>query len=126
MLLLVSFLPVPTRLFADYIGNNRPERVAATIYGASLFLALGALLIPWRYAVREGLVRPDARDEEVQLLTRRLTPGLAAYVTLIVALLFVPVVAVGGYLAIALYYIIPFKHPYIIALRRKRRRRPRP
>jgi uncharacterized membrane protein len=125
VLLLVSFLPLPTRLFADYIGNG-PERVAATIYGGSLFMALAALLILWRYAVRERLVRPDARGEEIQLLTKRLTPGLAAYVVLIVAGLFVPVVAVGGYLAIALYYVIPFKHPYIIALRRKRDRRPRP
>ena len=52
-------------------------------------------------------MRPDAADEEVQLLTQRLTPGLAAYLILIVSGLFLPIVAVSGYLAIALYYIIP-------------------
>ena len=122
VLLLVSFLPLPTRLFASYIGKNGPERVAATIYGACLLLTLMLLLILWRYSVRERLVRPDARDEEIQLLTRRLTPGLFAYVALIVVGLWVPVVAVGGYLAIALYYIFPFKRPYIIALPRRRKR----
>jgi hypothetical protein len=104
--------------------RHGPERVAATVYGACLLLTLTLLLILWRYSVRERLVRPDAGDEEVQLLTRRLTPGLFAYVALIVVGLWVPVVAVGGYLAIALYYIFPFKHSYIIALPRRRQRRP--
>jgi hypothetical protein len=39
------------------------------------------------------------------------TPGLFAYVALIVVGLWVPVVAIGGYLAIALYYIFLFKYP---------------
>ena len=41
------------------------------------------------------------------MLTQRLTPGLAGYVGLIVAGLFFPIIAVIGYLAIAVYYIIP-------------------
>jgi TMEM175 potassium channel family protein len=119
VLLLVSFLPLPTRLFASYIGKNPPERVAATIYGGCLLLTLTLLMILWRHSVRERLVRPDAGDEEIQLLTRRLTPGLFAYVALIVVGLWFPFVAVGGYLAIALYYIFPFKHPLSIALPRR-------
>jgi hypothetical protein len=55
------------------------------------------------------MVRPDAADEEVQLLTKRLTPGLATYVILIIAGLFIPIIAVIGYIGIALYYIIPFR-----------------
>ena len=74
LLLLIAFLPFPTRLFADYIGQDRPERVAATIYGISLLLSSTLLWVLWRYAVHAGLVRPDAADEEVQLLTQRLTP----------------------------------------------------
>jgi uncharacterized membrane protein len=109
LLLVVSFLPFPTRLFADYIGQDSAERVAVTIYGANLLLASTLLLVLWRYAVRERLVRPDAADEEIQLLTQRLTPGLASYLVLIVAGLFYPIVAVVGYLAIALYYITPFR-----------------
>ena len=33
-------------------------------------------------------MRPDAADEEIQLLTQRLTPGLAGYLVLIIAGLF--------------------------------------
>jgi hypothetical protein len=44
-----------------------------------------------------------------QLLTQRLTPGLAGYLVLIVAGLFVPIVAVFGYFAIAIFYIIPLR-----------------
>lgn len=71
LLLLVSFLPLPTRLFADYIGQDAPERVAATCFGASLLLATTVLRVLWGYAVREQLVRPDAADEEIQLIPFR-------------------------------------------------------
>ena len=109
LLLLIAFLPFPTRLFADYIGKNQPERVASTIYGISLLLSSTLLWVLWRYALHARLVRPDAADEDIQFLTQRLTPGLGGYVILIVAGLFVPVIAVAGYLAIALYYVIPFR-----------------
>ena len=108
-LLFVSFLPFPTRLFADFIERDSPERVAVTIYGISLLLTATLLMTLWRYAQRAGLVRPDADDQEIQLLTQRLTPGLAGYLILIVAGLFVPIVAVFGYFAIAIFYIIPFR-----------------
>jgi uncharacterized membrane protein len=110
LLLFVSFLPFPTRLFADYIGHDNLERVAGTFYGITLLLCSALLLALWRYAVRKGLVRPDADDEEIELLTQRLTPGLAGYLVLIVAGLFVPIVAVIGYLAVALFFIIPTRH----------------
>ena len=66
-------------------------------------------------------MRPDAADEEIRLLTRRLTPGLAGYAVLIAAGLFIPVVAVIGYLAVALFYIIPFRGSGSIPFRRQRR-----
>ena len=75
LLLVISFVPFPTRLFADFIGEDSPERVAVTIYGITLLLASTLLLVLWRYALGTGLVRPDAADEEIQLLTQRLTPA---------------------------------------------------
>jgi uncharacterized membrane protein len=123
LLLFVAFLPFPTRLFAGYIGEDNPERVAATIYGITLLLTLTLLWALWRYALRGKLVRPDADDEEIQLLTQRLTPGLGGYLVLIIAGLFVPVIAVIGYLAIALFYILPIRRrQWAVPFRRSMRR----
>ena len=123
LLLVVSFLPFPTRLLADYIGQDSPERVAVTFYGISLLLATTLLMVLWRYAVRAHLVRPDAADEEIQLLTERLTPGLAGYLVLIISGLFLPILAVIGYLAIALYYIVPSRRLSAGFLPRRRKAR---
>ncbi len=109
LLLVVSFLPFPTRLLAEYVNENGAERVAVTIYGVNLLLASVLVSVLWRYAVRERLVRPDASDTDVQMLTHRLTPGLAGYLVLIALGLFLPVVAVIGYLAIAVFFILPIR-----------------
>jgi uncharacterized membrane protein len=121
LLLFVSFLPFPTRLVAEFIHQDKAERVAVTFYGIVLLLSSVLLQVLWRYAVRAHLVRPDTADEEVELLTERLTPGLGAYVVLIVSGLFLPIIAVVGFLGIALYYIIPFRRLSASILPRTRR-----
>ena len=65
----------------------------------------------------ERLIRRDISDSDVKMLTRRLTPGLAGYVLMIVLGLFLPVAAVLGYLIIAVYVILPLG-----ALRRRGQR----
>jgi uncharacterized membrane protein len=109
LLLFVSFLPFPTRLLSEYITIDRAERVAVTFYGLTLLVAGALLSLLWRYALHARLVRPNAGDEEITLLTHRLTPGLGAYVLLIIVGLFRPVVAVIGYLVIALFFLIPMR-----------------
>lgn len=108
LLLVVAFLPFPTRVLAEYSGEADAGRIATTVYGINLFLTSVVMSVLWRYAVRERLVRPDAADDDVRTLTRRLTPGLAGYLAMIAVGLFLPVVAVLGYLAIAVYIIVPF------------------
>jgi uncharacterized membrane protein len=117
LLLFVSFLPFPTRLVSEYVTTDHAERVAATFYGLTLLIAGAILSLLWRYALHAHLVRPDADDEEITLLTHRLTPGLAGYAVLIVVGLFVPVAAVVGYLVIALFFLLP------VHLRPRRRQR---
>ena len=80
--LVVAFLPFSTRLLSEYIHERHAEKVAATLYGITLLLVSTLVSVLWRYAVRSGLVRPDSADEEVQTMTRHLTPGLAGYVVL--------------------------------------------
>ena len=100
LLMVVSFLPFPTKLLAEYIREDRPERVAATIYGLNLFLTSGLLWLVWRYAVREKLIR-SISDTGVKTITKKLRPALAAYIVMILLWLFLPLAAVIGYLIIA-------------------------
>ncbi len=109
LLMLVSFLSFPTKLVGEYIRAEGSERVAVTLFGSNLLLIAAGLFILWRHAVKTSLVRPDAADDEVQILTDRLTPGLAGYLVLIALGLFLPLVAVFGYLAVALILILPFR-----------------
>lgn len=108
LLFSVAFLPFPTSILTEYLGENQAERVAATIYGVNLLLTAVATSLMWRYAVRAQLVRPDAADEEIQMLNQRLNPSLIGYAVMILLGLLLPLVAIAGYLAIALYLILPF------------------
>lgn len=76
---------------------------------------MGAL---WRYALRERLVGADA-NADTAMLSKQLTPSLVGYVVMLLLGLFLPVLAVLGYLAIAVYIIMPFH-----AFRALRHRRP--
>jgi uncharacterized membrane protein len=107
LLMVVSFLPFPTRLLAEYIGEPDAARVASTVYGVNLLLTSVLTSVLWRYAVREGLVRDDIAEGEVRALTTQLTPSMAGYAVMIVLGLFFPVVAVVGYLVIAVLIILP-------------------
>jgi uncharacterized membrane protein len=57
-LLVVAFLPFPTRLVADALGNTDAERVTVTIYGLTLLVirVLGSGLAA--YAQREHQYSP--------------------------------------------------------------------
>ena len=109
LLLAVSFLPFPTRLLAEHIQSTEAERVAATIYGITLLLALTMVSVLWRYARHADLVRETIGDEELQYLTNRLTPGLAGYGVLLLLGLVLPRAAVFGYFAIALFFLLPIR-----------------
>ncbi|MGV0873485.1 TMEM175 family protein [Mycolicibacterium sp. XJ879] len=107
LLMVVSFLPFPTGLVAEHINMHDAERVATTVYGMNLLLASSLLGALWRYAVRSRLIRADTTDAEVTALSKQFVPSLAGYVVMLVVGLFVPLLAVLGYLAIAVYIILP-------------------
>ena len=81
------------------------------VCGTSLLLTLVMVSLVWRYVVRSRLVRPELDDEAARTLTVRLTPTLGGYELMIVVGLFLPVVAVLGYLAIAVFILVPFSAP---------------
>ncbi|MGB4777795.1 TMEM175 family protein [Microbacterium sp.] len=127
VLLLVSFMPYPTRFLSTFIESDHPEQVAVTIYGITVLLLVGLLYLLWWYADREGHFDSGAAEEELGVFTRRMVPGIATYVVLIVVAWFLPLVAVFGYAAIACYFIVPFRARLVrrVGATSTSRRRPR-
>ncbi|MBY5163628.1 TMEM175 family protein [Salsipaludibacter albus] len=109
LLLVVSFLTFPTSLVGEAVRAEDAERVATTIFGLNLFLVAVITALMWRHARHHGLVRDDVSDDEAAVLTQRLTPSLWGYLALIAVGLFLPVVAVIGYLAIGLVLLLPVR-----------------
>ena len=109
VLLVVAFLPFPTRLVADSLNNEGAERVAVTFYGLTLLAihVLGSALDA--YARRKHLYSPQADDDEIQAPRRKLLPVVIGYVIAILIGLVFPLVAVVLYCGIAVYLIVPFR-----------------
>ena len=109
LLMAVALLPFPTGLLAEHIAEAEARRVAVTVYGLTLLASVALVAALWRYALSRRLIDPAAPDTDIRLLTRRLDPGLAGYVALIVLGLFLPIVAVFGYLLIAVNILVPIR-----------------
>jgi len=106
LLLVVAFLPFPTRLVAESLHHEGSERVFVTMYGLVLLAMriLGFALDA--YARHEHLYSPSEEGEQQQNEPRELLPVLGGYVIAILIGLAPPTVAVAGYFAVALYMIL--------------------
>ena len=121
VLLVVAFLPFPTRLVADALHEGADaERVAVTVYGLTLLAIrlLGAALAA--YARREHLYSPQGDGDEVEDPQRKLLPVVIGYVIAILIGLVLPWLAVALYFGIAVYLIVPFREVARLLFRRPR------
>jgi uncharacterized membrane protein len=109
LLLVVAFLPFPTRLVSDALHDLHGERVFVTIYGLTLLAIriLGAALD--EYAKRERLYSPQPERVQPRGTQRSLLAVVALYVTAILIGLAAPAVAVALYFGIAVYLVVPFR-----------------
>ena len=109
LLLVVAFLPFPTRLLAEGRGDVDAERVAVTMYGLTLLAIhlLGYALDV--YARREGLFAPRGESAELQREERKLLPAVIGYVLAIFIGLAFPRAAIAVYLGLAVYLVVPFR-----------------
>jgi uncharacterized membrane protein len=108
VLLLAAFLPFPTKLVGEFIGERDPEQVAVLFYGIVLLLLDLSMVLFARYAVEDRrLVKPEVSDERLRDVTAPIS--LAFYgVAMLIGALF-PTIGVALYLAIAVYVGIPGK-----------------
>jgi len=102
LLMVVAFLPFPTKLMAEVIESTSAERAAVLFYGATL-LAISAIITAiGRYVMRHSdLLAEGVQREEIKSVTARATPSVAFYGLLLALAVLVPQIAVFGLLAVA-------------------------
>ena len=100
LLFFVSVLPFPTKMLAEYMRDFGPERIAVTIYGLNLLAMSAMTSVVWRHAVGERML-DEHPQEEVQEVTKKLTPSLGFYAAAIAIGLLEPRLAVFLYLGIS-------------------------
>jgi TMEM175 potassium channel family protein len=103
LLMLVSFIPFPSKLVAEAIDTTTDTERAAVIFFGLVLLAISVTTSAlWRYVARHGdLLEPGVTDEEVRAMTRVTTPSMGFYVVVVLLAILAPQVAAFGYLLIA-------------------------
>ncbi len=106
-LMMVSFLPFPTRLVAEAINEAEAERAAVVFYGLVLLAisAIGAAL--WRAAAHSPeLLEDEVSPEAVARIARAAAPSLGFYTVVILVAILLPQIAAFGYLVIAVIAVL--------------------
>jgi TMEM175 potassium channel family protein len=107
VLLLAGFVPFPTRLLSEFIGERDPERVAAVFYGLTLLALALALTAFVRYAAEHRrLVKDEVSADAVEAALLH-SPSFILYGIGIAVSLLLPSVGVALYLASAIYRGLP-------------------
>ena len=116
----VAFMPIPTAILGDWIGNPQNQVVAAVFYGAASIVGGLAFNVVWWYGAYAGkLTAPSLTERERRAHT--IAWGIAPLaVVALTAIAFVnPTLAVFGYVAIVMFYILPV--PGLVGLHQRRR-----
>jgi len=100
-LMCAGFMPYCTALLGTYIHS----RVAATLYGVSIFTTTLVLYAIWRYAARNGLLSPEATPEVVSAAGNRILIGLAGIVIALGVSMWSAPVGLVLYVAVPLSYL---------------------
>jgi uncharacterized membrane protein len=103
LLLVVAFLPFPTRLLTEFIRDPQAERVAAVFYGLWLMLISITLAAMWRYiSANHRLLPGDITQARIDRITGIFQPNIALYASAIALALVMPQTGAVLYLIIAL------------------------
>ena len=107
LLMAVAFLPFPTKLMAEAIHDTGAARAAAIFYGGALLVISLLVRLMWTTVVRDRRVlTPDMSKKEINASAVSTTPNIGFYAGVIVLAVFVPRVAVFGYLVIAIVALL--------------------
>jgi uncharacterized membrane protein len=107
LLMVVSFLPFPTRLMSEAIRDSDAETAAAVFYGTTL---LAISIITWALwntvARNRELLKVEVTDEEVRTISRLTAPNIGGYAVGILLARLAPQAAVFAFLATSIIALL--------------------
>ena len=105
LLLVVAFIPFPTRLVAHYLGKP-DERAAVYAYGATLLLMAVLFNVLWAYAARNRrLISEDMPEAKVRAVTQAAAVGVPLTALILVIATWTPVGGVIFAFGISAFYL---------------------
>jgi uncharacterized membrane protein len=105
LLMLIAFVPFPTRVVAEFIRSGDDRRAAAFLYGITMTMTAILFFAVWIYGSRK-LLRPDADMREVSGITRSYLPGTPIYATATLIAFANATISLVMFAAIALFYAL--------------------
>src|SRR2546430_12610672 len=105
LLMLIAFVPFPTRVVAEFAHSAGDRQAAAFLYGITMTMTAILFLSVWLYGSRR-LLRSDADPREVSGITRSYLPGTPMYATATLIALASSTASLIIFGAIALFYAL--------------------
>jgi uncharacterized membrane protein len=108
LLLTVSFLPFPTAVLAEYLGEDEFRTEATLAYGATLTVIAMAFNALWLHAARSPRLLDDhVSPARIRSRTRRYLPGPILYGLTLPLALITPWIALSVYAFMAVFFTLP-------------------
>jgi uncharacterized membrane protein len=105
LLMLIAFVPFPTRVVADHALSADDRQAAALLYGTTLTITAILFFSVWIYGSRHVL-RPDADRREVSGITRSYLPGAPTYAIATLVAFVSSIASLVMFAAIAVFYAL--------------------
>ena len=106
-LMMIAFIPFPTRLLALYVNDPKQAEAAAIAYGVTLTLTAVFINLLWRYAASgHRLLRDNADARVVEGISRSYLPGPFIYLAGTAVALVSPRASALIYVGIAVFYVL--------------------
>ena len=105
LLMLIAFVPFPTRVVAEFARSDADRRAAALLYGSTMTITAILFFAVWIYGSRR-LLAPDVDRREVTGITRSYVPGAPTYATATLLAFLSSIASLIMFAAIALFYAL--------------------
>ncbi len=105
LLMLIAFVPFPTRVVAEFARSEVDRRNAALLYGLTLTITAILFFALWMYGSRR-LLRADADPRVVSGITRSYLPGAPLYAIATLLAFLSSLASLIMFAAIALFYAL--------------------